>query len=218
MSDDIVNEIVEPVVQDEVVVEVPEDLNPEPTPEQVVAYDTHAKLLNQRKNDQGKLKEMADQLEQMKSQVKQQETAKLEEKQEYKKLYEASQNELEGIRKENQLKEKALVDDHKRRALEKELGGLKNAEYFRFADLSNIVVDEDTGLVDGNSVRLEANNFRKNYGELLTSTPSVRVNSNAPQNRADILTQKVSAQEMTADQRSAYKRNIIKERIKKQNS
>lgn len=186
----------------------------EPTQEQVVAYETHQKLLNQRKADQRKARELEDKVRQLTESIKSAENAKLEEKQEYKKLYEATKVELEAKKREQEERDRIIVNKEKQAALNKELGGLKNDAYFRFAELDNIVID-DSGQVDLTSVRLEANRFRQNFPELITPSNPVRVNNQAPSGDAPVLSHQKDAREMSSSEREAFKRKAIMERLKK---
>lgn len=182
--------------------------------EQVVAWESHQKLLNQRKADQKKARELEAEVQALRESIKQQENAKLEEKQEYKKLYEATRQELEAKKREQEERDKIIVNKEKQAALAKELGGLKNDAYFKFAELENIVID-DSGQVDQNSVRLEANRFRQAFPELIASTPSVRVNSQAPSGNGPVLNQPKSPREMSASEREAIKRQMLLDKVKK---
>lgn len=181
---------------------------------QVVAWESHQKLLNQRKADQKKAKELEAQLRAMQDQVKQAENAKLEEKQEYKKLYEATKAELETKKREQEEKERIIVNKEKQAALSRELGGLRNDAYFRFAELDNIVID-DSGLVDQNSVRLEANRFRQAFPELIAASQPVRVNSQAPSGANPVVGQQKTAKEMSGAEREAIKKQILLDKLKK---
>lgn len=182
--------------------------------EQVVAWESHQKLLNQRKADQKKARALEEEVRALRDSIKQQENAKLEEKQEYKKLYEATRAELEAKKREQEERDKIMVNKEKQAALAKELGGLKNDAYFKFAELENIVID-DAGQVDQNSVRLEANRFRQAFPELVISTPSVRVNSQAPSGNGPVINQPKTAKEMSAAEREATKRQMLLDKLKK---
>jgi hypothetical protein len=172
-----------------------------------VSYSTHKKLLGQFKSNQKAARDLAAKVAQLEAEREDSEKTKLEQKEEYKQLYENATNKLKQMEVESLEKEKALVDEHKRRALEKELGGLRKAEYFKFADLSNIVIGDD-GLVDDNSVKFEANRYRQEFPELLTATKKLSINNQAPSNDGIIRPNK-SAKEMNRDDRSASKRNLI---------
>jgi len=204
----------EPNVENHVNPPQNEPIVSDPSEEDVVSYKNHEKLLNQRKADQQKMRSMEAELEKMRNDIKAAETAKLEEKQEYKKLYEHTLGELESVRNEISEKEQALVNDHKMRAVEKELGGLKNNAYLRFIDLSNVVINEENGMVDKNSVAFEANRIRSEFPEIIAAAPSARINSQAPSQKSDILHAPKSAAELNKNQRESLKRNIIQDRLK----
>ena len=182
--------------------------------EETVSYDSYQKVLNQRKADQKKARQFEEELRALREQLKAQENAKLEEKQEYKKLYEAQKAELDAIKSAQAEKDRIMVEKEKQSALVKELGGLKRDEYIRFADLKAIVID-DTGEIDMNSVRMEANRFRQSYGDLIKTETPVRVNSQAPSGTSPVLNQEKSAKDMSANEREAIKRQILMNQLKK---
>jgi len=182
--------------------------------DQFVAWESHQKLLNQRKADQRRAKELEKQYRELQQQLKEQEHRKLEEKQEYKKLYEASQSELDRLRAEQQEKQRIMVNKEKQAALVKELGGLHREEYIRFADLDAIVI-EDSGEIDRNSVRLEANRFRESYPQLIKSETPVRINSQAPSGPSQTLNNQKSAGQMSTSEREHVKRQMLLNKLKK---
>jgi len=180
-----------------------------------VSYDSYQKLLRQRKADKAKALEMQAQLESLLEEKKARETEELKQQNKYEELYKATLQENEAMKAERKAQEKALVDEHKRRELDKELGGLSKSDYFRFANLDNILIADD-GTVDLNSVKIEANRFRKEYPELIRPSRNVNINSQAPSNDGKILNKpSVDAKSMSAEQRSAYKEKFLRDQFKK---
>ena len=175
-----------------------------------VAYATHKKLLSQYKQNQGAAKNLAARIAELESEKENAQKSKLEEKQEYKKLYDNALGKIRSMETEAKEKESALVSEHKRRALEKELGGLRKSEYFKFADLSNIVIGDD-GLVDENSVKFEANRYRQEFPELLQATKKVQVNNQAPSNDGIVKPER-SLKEMNRTDRSESKRDYLRKK------
>ena len=211
-------EITESSVEHEESVDFNEQVVPETAEEekseQVVAWESHQKLLSQRKADQKKARQLEQEARELREQLKSIQNAKLEEKQEYKKLYEASRAELESIKREQEEKERIMVNKEKQAALIKELGGLRKNDYLKFADLENIVID-DSGQIDSNSVRLEANRFREAYPELIASKNPVRVNSQAPAGNSPVLNQAKKASELSGAEREAIKRQMLQDKLRK---
>ena len=172
-----------------------------------VAYATHKKLLGQFKANQKAARDLAAKVAELETDKENATKSKLEEKQEYKKLYDNALGKIQAMETESIEKDKALVDGHKRRALEKELGGLRKSDYFKFADLGNIVIGDD-GLVDVNSVKFEANRYRQEYPELLSTSKKIEVNNRAP-SQDGIIKQQKGAKEMSKNDRSNSKRDFL---------
>lgn len=175
-----------------------------------VSYDSHKKAIGQLKNSQKRERELSERLADLETDRDNEVKSRLEEKQEYKKLYENQVSQNSKILAEIAEKEKALVNDHKRRALEEELGGLKKSQYFKFANLDDIVISDD-GTVDQNSVKFEANRYRQEFPELINQTKTVILNNQAPSNDGIVNKQK-SASEMSTDERAEFVRNNLRKK------
>jgi len=206
MSDSNDNLVDENTNQNEDIQETIEDNHSELSSDSV-AYQTHKKLLNQHKAAQKAQRDLAAKVAELEAERENAQKSKLEEKEEYKKLYEFQVEKNKAMEAEARAKDEALVEGVKKRALEKELGGWKKASYASFADLSNIVIGDD-GLVDMNSVKIEANRYRQEYPELIESNKRVTVNNQAPSNDGIIKPNK-SAKEMSRDARSTSKRDFL---------
>lgn len=198
-NENLVEEVINEEIKQEAVIEEKQ--------EDTVAFTTHKKLLGQFKQTQKSSRDQAARIAELEADRDNTEKAQLEQKQEYKKLYENALSKISTMETESVEKEKALVNEHKRRALERELGGLRKSDYFKFADLSNIVIADD-GLVDENSVKFEANRYRQEFPELLKASKKVEMNNQAPSNDG-IIKQNKSVQEMSKQERSNNKRDFL---------
>ena len=130
-----------------------------------VSYETHQRLLDQRKRD----KQRADAAEAERDRLKQEsedaEKDRLTKQNEFKTLYETEKAKREKAESTLSDLSKNQVLASKQNALKAELGGIKQ-EYLSFAKLEEIVMGED-GTPDMESVKKVANQFRKDHISLL---------------------------------------------------
>ena len=162
----------------------------EPSVEQAkretVAYETHQKLLSQRKADQARLAEMDAKLKTFEETEMKKQQAKLEEKGEYQKILEAKENELKSLQERIKNDEQRRINSEKESAFLNSLGGkLKNPEYIRFASKDEIAVDPDTGKVDELSLKQVVDKFLKEHSTLVDkkeSNPAISASARSAQN------------------------------------
>lgn len=123
-------------------------------------------LLNEKKKEQQKNRQLQEELNAMKQMLQAQENEKLEEKQEYKTLWENTQKEKEEIENKYFGLQDNLVKEKKIKQFDKVIGAsLSKDRYYDFVDLSSIIVESD-GSVNKDSVKYVVNLFRENYPEL----------------------------------------------------
>lgn len=146
-----------------------------------VAYKTHAKLLDQRKADQAKLKELEATLEQFQTQQKQAEEEKLRANQQYKELAEQKELELNKILQERDLERAAAIKHQKILAFKENVGDLVNPAYSKLVDWDAIQVDEN-GSVDVDSLKEYGNQFRAEHASLFKNSTTPSPTSHAPSN------------------------------------
>lgn len=138
-----------------------------PKKEDVVSYDSYAKLLNQRKADQSRLKELQGKLEAIESAEKERESTKLKEQGEYKKLLARKEEEFNKLQAQVRQHEKDMLDAHKLQVVKSRLpGDVLRPEYLGFIDLDKIPVLED-GTFDEQIVEQVAQEFTKNHSGLI---------------------------------------------------
>lgn len=154
---------------------------PDPSKDKV-AYETYKKVVAEKKRFQ----ERAEQLE---AQNSERERKDLEAKGEYQKLLElerakssAAESKLTQIESERQTAKKAA-------ALLKALEHGIPEKFYGFLPMDEVVVDPDTGEVNQLSVAKAAEEFRKNYPELLIKPNGPRLPTEAPRgNGAGMIT------------------------------
>jgi len=172
-----------------------------------VSYETHRKLLSQRKKDQAQKKELFDQVEAYKKADVVREESKLQEEGEYKKLLDLSRTREQDLETKLSKYQQDFTDSHKIAAvLEKINGSPKNKKILNFIDLNAIAIDPETNVIDDQSVEAEANRFVKEWSEMIAfdkaDSPKIPVHSSAP-------IEGTHAKTSTQD-----KYNVIKERVR----
>lgn len=136
--------------------------------EETVAYETYKKVLDQRKADQAKARELAAEVERLRSEREAEQEAKLAEQKRFEELYAAEKKKAEDLSNKIKEAETKSVMQKKRDALKQALGGVKRDEYLSFADLNSVLVLED-GTVDPDSVKAAAAKFREAHPELVAA-------------------------------------------------
>jgi hypothetical protein len=136
--------------------------------EETVAYETYKKVLDQRKADQAKARELTAEVERLRSERESEQEAKLAEQKRFEELYAAEKKKAEELSARIKDAETKSIAQRKRDALKQALGGVKRDEYLSFADLNSVLVQED-GTVDADSVKAAAAKFREAHPELITS-------------------------------------------------
>lgn len=127
------------------------------------AYEEVTRDMHKFKKEREELKAGFNELQ---AQLKAQEEAKMQENEQWKQLYEKRESELEEERNKAKESNIRFTNAVKRSALKQELGGKVKDEYLSFADLSSISMSED-GMVDSETLRNVANDFRKQHGQLI---------------------------------------------------
>ena len=163
-------------------------------------------LLNEKKKVQQQNREMQEELDRMKNALKVQETEKLEEKQEYKLLYEQTLQAKTDVEDRLFSVQNNLVKDKKIKAFDKELGSsLNNDKYYNFVDLDSIIVEAD-GSLNPDSVRYATNMFRSSHKELVPKAKFPTVGSQSASNQGIAPT---STRTTTSTDRSNAKRALL---------
>lgn len=139
-------------------------------------------LLNEKKREQQKNRELQEELAAMKAMFQAQENEKLEEKQEYKTLWENTQREKEEMENKYFSLQNNLVKEKKIKQFDKVIGApLTKERYYDFVDLNSIIVEDD-GSIHKDSVKYVANLFRENYPELMPKQSFPKVGSQSASN------------------------------------
>lgn len=146
-----------------------------------VSYKTHAKLLDQRKADQAKLKELEATLSQFQEQQKKAEEERLRANDQYKELAEQKELELSKLLQERDQERAAAIKHQKILAFKETIGDLANPAYTKMVDWEAIQVDEN-GSVNIESLKEYGNQFRAEHASLFKNTNTPSPTSHAPSN------------------------------------
>lgn len=145
---------------------------PDPSKDKV-AYETYRKVIAEKKRFQ----ERAEQLE---AQNAEREKKELEAKGEYQKLLELAKADAEAAKSKLTQIESERQTAKKASALLKALENGLPEKFYGFLPMDEVVVDPDTGEVNQLSVAKAAEEFRKNYPELLIKPNGPRLPNDAP--------------------------------------
>lgn len=157
----------------------------ETKPTDTIAYETHKKLLNQRKSDQEKMRTLEQQLNEFTTAQKTNEEKMLAEQGKFKELADQRTAELEEARRENANYKSSFDKAIKLSAFRDQLGGtVDNSAYYDFVNTDEIIVDPDTGAVDMGSVEAVVNQFKQSHSKLYTPKVSRSLPNDAPGNDA----------------------------------
>jgi len=139
-------------------------------------------LLNEKKREQLRNRQLEEELTNLKSMLRKQEDEKLEEKQEYKTLWENTQREKEETEQRFFKLQDSLVKEKKIKEFNKVLGTQLNKDrYYDFVNFEDIIINED-GSVNKDSVKYAVNLLRENYPEIASRSEFPRVGSQAASN------------------------------------
>lgn len=137
-----------------------------------VAYDTHRRLLDEKKKLQDKYEVLA-------KEKAERERKELEEKGEWQKLVAQEKQRADEAAGKLAEYEAARLEAKKAKALIQALDGGIDEKFYNFLPVDQILVDPETKEVNKTSVATAAENFRKTYPELLKK-PGVKMPADAP--------------------------------------
>lgn len=157
-------------------------------------------------------KELKARLNEYESKLKSHEEEKLKEQQKWQELYERAKKEKEDTVKARQKERDMYLKSVKLSALKNELGGKIKDIYLSHADISSIDISED-GVINPESLRSVANDFRKEHGQLIPKDGSGNITSQAPRSSQAPAGDKPLS-EMTIEEKKAALRKL---RLEQQN-
>ena len=168
----------------------------------VVSRKAYEEVTRDMHKNKQKAKELDMKLKELETQLKAQEEAKMQENEQYKELLERRTQELEEERRKAQEKDQTINRSVKLSALKNELGGKVKDQYLSFANLDNIELEN--GIVDAESLRNVANEFRKEHGQLIPTSDSANVTGHAASSASNIEAPKKISEMSTAELKKYY--------------
>lgn len=145
-----------------------------------VAYDTYRKVLSEKKKRDEQLRELTEKLSEFQSKEKQRTEEELRKKEDYKKMLELREGEL------NEYKSKYEGLITQQRSVTKLTSFLDNLDgkvakkYWDKIDLDQIVYDDETGEVDQMSVKKAIESFKAEYPEIIVKSSGPAVLHTSP--------------------------------------
>ena len=143
------------------------------------------KVVEEYKNDmfkyKAKMKETEAELQSLRDTQALSEKQNLEDKEEWKLLYEREKDEKAKALGDLEIKSKFFIDTSKKNAVVQKLGGFKKDSYVSFVDTSKIDVRDD-GTFDSDSIQREVDRIKQDFPELLKATASGKMPNEAPIN------------------------------------
>lgn len=161
--------------------------------EEKVSYETHKKLLAQRKADQEKIKNLQLQFEETQKAlnlIKDKEREVMEEKAkgngDFKALLENRENEiktlqeqLNSFKSEKESLENSFIDMVKLSAFNEALGGkIKHKKFYSLVELDKIAIDPETKRVDSSTLKDYVKNFTTEFKDII-EFKDAKMNENA---------------------------------------
>ena len=146
--------------------------------EDVVAYETHRKLLSEKKRLQEQFETMKSQLSKIEIERQEAERKKLEEQGEYKKLLDLERSRAAKLDEELKTHTEHMRAAKKLDAVLKSVNGNIPNKYWGLIDTASVAIDPDTGEIDAMSVQKAVENLRKDFPEIIyaktgsTGTPN----------------------------------------------
>ena len=165
-----------------------DEIKKEQIREDKVAYETYARLLDQRKKDQDKLEKVAKELEAFKTAEKERADEALRQKEDWKTLVSQKEEELKTVKSELTGIKTSLQDGSKINAVLNQLQGKVSEAYFQLFDLSKVAMNPDTGTVDEASAQRYAMEFTQKYPELIKNPSNAKMPNDAAKGSGGKLT------------------------------
>lgn len=147
--------------------------------QQSVAYETHRKLLGEKKKRDEDLDAARKQIAEFQAKEKERDELGLKEKENFKGLLEIREKELAEVKQSLAHKERVLENGMKLDAFTRALSGKLADEYYPLVDLDAIKTDPATGMPDAGSVQAAAKAFETRYTRVIERGTGARLPNDA---------------------------------------
>ena len=146
-----------------------------------VSYETHKRLLKQRKEDQDRLRTVEEELSKFKTEAEKKQQSELEQQGEWKKLIDVQKQKIQQLEESIGSDRKTLHDTWKLQAFYDKLPGkIKRKEYLSFVDLEKVALNPETQEIDETSLEVLVNDFVSNHKDLIITEQSPKIPGTAP--------------------------------------
>lgn len=136
---------------------------------QSVAYETHKKLLAEKKKRDEELMQTKSQLDEMRAKDRERQESELKAKEEWKKLVEIREKELADLKKQVEQRDSLILNSIKRGAVKSAINGQVPDKYVGLIDVSKVVINPETNEPDPVSVQEVARQFEQEHRLLVLS-------------------------------------------------
>jgi len=141
----------------------------------VVSYDSHRRLLSEKKKLQSQHEETLKRLQELENQQKEAEERKLAEKEDFKKLLELREKELKEERERFSKLDMRVKEGKKMSSFLHSLGTELDQKYWSLVDLDQIAVNPETGDPDPSSIQEVVEKFKSNFSEVIVNRDAARL-------------------------------------------
>lgn len=152
----------------------------------LVSWDTHKRLLAQRKKDQEELRQLREFQAQKQSEAQELEQQQQAARGEFDKVLSSYKQKVETLETQIKNTEQEKLRSMKYQAVVDSLPGrLAKPEYVAFIDVNEIFIDPQNGLIDENSIKEAADKFLKEHPSLLVAEKNIpRLPNEMPRDQA----------------------------------
>lgn len=139
-----------------------------------VAYETHKKLLGEKKRAAEEAETLKKELAEFKKREKEREETELKAKENWKQLLELREKELNEERTKRTSIEEAIMESKKLSAVLESLNGVVDKQYWSLIPTDKVVVDPASGQPDPASLQSVVREFEKNYALVVKPKTGVK--------------------------------------------
>lgn len=136
---------------------------------QTVAYETHKKLLAEKKKRDEEVSSLANQLKELQAKERERVESDLKAKEDWKKYAELKDKEVFEMKKQVEQKDSLILTSIKRGAVKAAINGDVPDKYMGLIDVSKVVINPETGMPDPASVQEVARHFEQEHKLVILS-------------------------------------------------
>lgn len=173
-------------------------------PSGTVAYETHRKLLAEKKKRDEELSKRDQEIAEFKREKKEREENELKAKEDYKKLLELRDKELDEYKQKYTGLSSEIQESMKFNSFLEALPGDLDKKYWRMVDTSEVVIDPSTNQPDPSSIKKAAEKFQAEFGELIKSGNKPRLPNQSPASFQGQMNDEVWDKMSPADKKKNY--------------